>query len=286
MPRPVINGIWFGGRTIPNVGGTAAYVDLTTGGWSPQDFQLGGLARALSVSQQVWRQRTAVMSDDRGARALAVPMIFKETSKGLSQAVAALSQLGEQNLVFDNTSTGTYLRAYVKDRGTPRMKKKFSPYWWDLVLSFLVTDGYPRDIVQTAQTGIALAGTVGGSSTAFNVTYNGDVFALPQFVIRVTNANPATISSIVLTNTTSGEALTIVFPSPLAATTAWTITIDTEGLTVTDLAGTQYDFSGAFPALYPPYGTVNAFTCVVTTGAGTLSNATLEVDHNPRWELP
>ena len=63
----------------------------------------------------------------------------------------------------------------------------------------------------------------------------------------------------------------------------WIITIDCDGWHVTNGAGVEYDIIGSFPQLYPPAGTVNAFTFTVTTGVNALAGATLAVSYTNRF---
>jgi len=136
---------------------------------------------------------------------------------------------------------------------------------------------------------VALPGTTGGSTTVATVTYNGSVFAEPKFIITIPNTNPATISQIKVQNTLTGEILTIAFSPVLAATTAYTLTIDSAAMTVTDQNGNQYPWTGAFPTLAPvgmaPAGTQNSLSVTVTTGTGTASGITLDASWVNRWEI-
>lgn len=122
-------------------------------------------------------------------------------------------------------------------------------------------------------------------ATSFSITYAGSVFAEPTFTLTIPNTNTATIQSLVLTNTMSNEALTVQFPAPLAASTAWTITISVPAWTVTDQTSLQYDVAGSFPYLYGPPGQANPFTAKLTPASGASSGVTLGASFSNRWEI-
>jgi hypothetical protein len=105
------------------------------------------------------------------------------------------------------------------------------------------------------------------------------------FTLGIGAGNPAVITTAILKNTTSGETLTVTFPGGLAASTAYTITIDCGNYTVSDQNGVNYDIGGSFTSLFPPAGTVNAFSIALTVSSGVPSNVTLDGTWNNRWTM-
>lgn len=132
---------------------------------------------------------------------------------------------------------------------------------------------------------VALSGSAAGVTTSFTLPYPGTAWTEPTYQLNVPNTNTAVITQLVLTNTqrSPAQALTINFPNGgLAASTAYTLTIDTVNFTVTDQNGTKYDFTGSFPFLYP---SATAFTAKLTTASGTTTGVTLDTSWRTRWSL-
>lgn len=286
MPQPtfVSTGVKFGGLAQPNGQGVLTAVNLNDGAsWSLQDFSLDNVVKNLEVAQALYRAKGVTLSRDFVGGSIVLPTQYSEVpGTALGAALAQLAQAGEQNLTFDNMTTAI-LADFVKPTGRKLMRKNGVPVW-ELALEFFARNPFFFDVAPSTVAATAVAGTTTGSLTNFNVTYAGSVFAEPVWTLTVGAANPATIASIVLKNNMSLESMTINFP-PLAALTAWTITIDCAGWTITDQNGTQYRMSGsAWPALYGPPGTIQQMAVTITTGTGTLSNTTIGAAYNNRWQ--
>jgi hypothetical protein len=134
--------------------------------------------------------------------------------------------------------------------------------------------------------GNGVAPPVSSSGTAsFNVTYAGSVWAEPVYSLVIPSSNSNTITSLVLTNTMTGEALTVNFPGGLPGGRAYTITIDAGAWTITDQSANTYDYSGSFPMLYPPAGQVNPFTVQAVGTPANPTGLTLSATYTNRWEL-
>lgn len=132
---------------------------------------------------------------------------------------------------------------------------------------------------------VPLSGSVSpGTSTSWTFPYAGSVRTNLLFQLNIPNTNTVVINQLILANTMSGETLTITFGPPLAANTAWTITIDTAAFTVTDNLGNSHDISGSFPMLYGPAGQNNPITATVITASGTSTGVTLDSKWFSRWE--
>lgn len=126
---------------------------------------------------------------------------------------------------------------------------------------------------------------VAPSFSSFAVTYLGSIFAEPVITVSIPSTNSATITSLTVVNLTSGESLAVTFPGGLAASTAYTLTIDCGAFTVQDASGRAYDVSGSFPQLYPPSGQTNYFTASVVTSSGTATGLTLTINYSNRWAI-
>ncbi len=292
MPQPtyaIVSGkvvCKFGGRPLPIIGTTMGYLDLNDKtNWRLRDFKTkSSLSRAYAA--RPFQARAVPQSSDAAPKVITLTSIFDEVGGStLASQKALLEQSDEQFLTFDNV-TGTLCR--LVDYGDPSTIQTFPPYLWNLALQFLALDG-TQDLSVTTVAPFAVSGSTGaGSVTNFNVTYAGSVKGRPTFVFTVGATNPATISQIKLQNTTptGGEITTVNFSPVLAASTAWVITIDCDGWHITDGAGNEYDQAGgAFPQLYGPVGTVNAYSFTVVTGTGALSNSTLGATYFNRWVL-
>lgn len=141
--------------------------------------------------------------------------------------------------------------------------------------------------LNTAGNGVAPPAGSGGTAS-FNVSYLGNVWTEPVYTLVVPASNPNTVTSLVLTNTMAGEALTVNFPGGLLGGRAWTITIDAANWSVTDQNGTSYDIVGSFPYLYPgtsQSGQVNPFTVQAVGSPANPSGLTLTTTLYPRWEV-
>lgn len=304
MPQPVVAGglrpvCQFGGRALPIVGTTLGYIDLNDHKnwwleWTSAGLDVSNASRQASTVPLVFRAKGVYLSDDFGPRLIKLTQKYYEGAeyggvvKPLGAALSQLRQAGEQFLTFDNLTAIPVKFLADSNRRSARIAPGALPFWWDLQLEFLAVTPWFSDLTPTVPVGSpwAVSGSVSpGTSTGFNITYAGSVFAEPVFTLNVPAGNTVVINSLVLTNTTSGEALTIAFPGGLLANTAYTITIDCGAWTVKDGTGKQYDVGGSFPQLYPPAGQVNAFTAVIVTATGTTTSVTLGASVTARWEL-
>jgi len=272
----------FGNNAVPVIGGTMANIDLNDlTSWTLQSVDLPGDNRIVGIAQQPWRSRGVYLGDDFGAKKIILKMRYSESVNTLAVAKAQLMQAGDQFLSFDNL---TQIPAKLV-RFTPTMRTKYAPYLWDVTLEFLCRVPYWADIAATSIGAQALAGSVSpGTATTFNVTNTGSVDADVVWTFTVPAGNGVPIVSFALKNTTSGEALTVIFPGNLAASTAYAFTMNASTYLVLDVNTTGYDYSGSFPRLYPPAGTVNAFSATVVTASGTSTGLTVSGSYNPRWD--
>lgn len=98
------------------------------------------------------------------------------------------------------------------------------------------------------------------------------------------------ISAITITNTMSGETITVNFASTsslgLDSTQAWTITVDAGAMTAKDQNGLSYDCTGTdFPKLYPPASQSNPFTVSAVQASAPYTPLTFAGSFQARWEL-
>ena len=289
MPQPVISGApltcKFGSLSWPNGQGTFTQMNLNDGvNWQWQQFGGDDDYVQLTPAQLVWRARSAVLARDRKARVLTLPMRYQEASTAPSAAlgaqIALLDQAGQQQLTFDNS---TYILANYAGLKSRTMLKKFSPFYWGFSLEFLCPEPYFHDIATTTYVNALALNS--GTATNTNVTYAGSVWAEPVYTLAIPNTNAAPIASFTLANSVSSETLLVTFPGNLAASTAWTITIDAGALSVTDQLGRGYDVAGSFPNLYPPAGQVQQISATLTPASGTATACTLTAAVANRWLL-
>lgn len=284
MPQPQFSGTppvcSFGGLALPNGQGTMTAVNLNdVTSWFLQDFQ-ADIAKQLTKGQQVWRSKGTVLGRDVPGFPITLPFKYKEASNGAFGAdLAKLLNTGDQRLTFDNA---TYILAELEATKSRMLWIRYQPYWWDVSLQFWCRTPWFVDISATTMTQVT---GIGLSPTTFNRTYNGSVFTEPTFTLGIGAGNPARITTAALSNTMSGEVLTITFPGGLTPSTAYTITIDCSAFTVADQNGVNYDVGGSFPLLYPPVATVNGFSVVLTASSGTPSNVTLDGTWFQRWVI-
>lgn len=286
MPQPIITGahrtVRFGGLAQPNGQGVLAQIDLNDlGGWCTQDDFLYDLTQQLAFGQQAWRSKAAWLAQNfDGGVPLRLPMEFRETAAvPLGAPLARIALAGEQQLTFDNSTC-----LLVKFAGTSGRHTTFrwGPLRWAFDLLFIAREPWFRDIATTT-TPNALA-LLSGSATTFSVTYGGSVWAFPVFTLAIPAGNAAPIQSFVLSNTMAGETLTITFPGNLAASTAHTLTIDCEAMTVIRTQdGLAFDATGTFPSYYQPPGQLNTMSATLTPASGTATGCTLSGVFNNRW---
>jgi hypothetical protein len=287
MPQPSISGtpptLKFGGLALPNGQGTMTQVNLNDlVNWFWMDWPAGGGDDDFplhAVGHFAWRAKGAFLGQDAKGRAFKLPMRYIETNNPLGLALALLSQGGIQNLTTDNSTA-----INCKYAGARRaIIRRFQPYYWSVELQFIAPTPWFSDLSTT--TYINALALNSGSVTNTNVTYLGSVFAEPVYTLNIPNTNPATIASFVLANTMAGETLTINFPTALAASTTWAITIDAGAMTAKDQNGKAYDVSGTFPNFYPPAGQVQQIQSTLTPGTGTATGCTLTATATNRWEV-
>lgn len=289
MPQPSITAqTFFGNAPLPNGQGTMAWMNLSDFlSWFPAEWQIAGDNRKLGVAPIPYRGKGFFVSDDFGGKSILIPSKYYEgPGTLLGAAKAQLSQAGEQYLSLDNKVTGAL--AKLKGFGTPRKVKKFPPFWWDLTLEFFLKEPFFQDLAATTPAGfpIAQGGAVAPGTTATTaIVYAGSVRTSPVYTLNVPGGNTVVINQLVLKNNMSGETLVITFGPPLAANTAWTITIDCDAMTVTDQTGQLHDFAGSFPMLYGPAGQSQNIASTLISASGTTTSVTLGCSFNPRWEV-
>lgn len=269
----------FGNLPQPNGQGTLAFVDLNDlVAWHLQDDYSVDIVQQLTLGQIAWQGLSAYLASDFAPTTAALSMEYREASGPLGAAVAPLLAAGEQWLTFDLT-TGILARfAAVAGR---RTVIRFGTRRWKFSLEFTCREPFFRDMTPTA---IGAQTLLSGSATNFNVTYPGSVYTRPIWTLTIPGGNAVAIASFRLQNTMSGDDLTVTFPSPLPASTAAVVTIDSSAMTVTDGNGVAYDVSGtAFPLLYPPAGTVQQIRGTLTPVSGTATGCTIGATYTPRW---
>jgi hypothetical protein len=271
----------FGNRPQPNGQGTLSYVDLNDlNTWHLQDDFAASLVQDLSVGQAVWRGRGVILGADFPPVVASLPVEYREASGPLGSALAPIVTAGEQWLTFDLV-TGILAR-YQADANR-RTVIRFGVRRWAFELEFLCREPFFRDLSSTT---VAPTALLSGSATNFNVTYAGSIWAEPVWTLTIPNTNTAPIASFQLQNVMSGETALVMFPGNLAASTAWTVTIDSGALTILDQNGVAYDnLGGAFPMLYQPAGQVQQFSATLTPASGTATNCTIGASYVNRWTI-
>ena len=162
------------------------------------------------------------------------------------------------------------------------MIKKFPPFYWAFDLAFYCPEPYFRTIASTTYINALVLSS--GTATTQSVTYAGSVWTEPVWTLSVSNTNAAAIQSLQIQNTMSGDSITAVFPGGLAASTAWTVTIDSSAMSVRDNLGNGYDVVGsAFPLLYGPAGQAQTISATLTPVSGTATGCTLSCVAFDRW---
>lgn len=285
MPQPTFSGsprtCLFGGLALPNGQGTMANINLNDWrSWFLQaDFQMDITAQ-ITTAQAAWRGKGSRLAVDFGATLLHLPAEYREASAPIGQALAPMLMGGEQNLTFDSTTAircsfvGSLNRA-ISFIGPSRVLR------WVGDLQFLATAPWFQDLTPTVVSPVTLNS---GGATNFNVTHLGSIWCEPVWTLTIPNTNAAAIASFRLQNTMAGDDLTVTFPSPLPASTAAVVTIDSGAMTVVDGNGVAYDVSGtAFPLLYPPAGQVQQIRGTLTPVSGTATGCTIGASYSNRW---
>lgn len=275
----------FGGLPVPGSGVVLANLDLNDKvTWYNKEF-VAKPAVLIETARQNWRGQSSRLAGDRNPLTIDLPFVYDESGAGrlLATDHAKLSQSGEQWLKIN--ATQHVLVEFLNLQASLQRPGSGSKVYAG-VLSFLARKGYAEDIAASSFGPQALGGSVSpGTQTNFSIAYGGSVLTRPVWTLTIPNTNTVTITSFKLQNTLSGEVLTLNFSTPLAANTAYTLTIDCDAYTVKDGSGTNYDPLGSFPKLYPPAGTSNTFTATVVTGSGTSTGITLSASYSNRWEV-
>lgn len=274
----------FGGRPLPLVGTTMAYVDLNDAvQWFAENITVDH-KKILGVKPLIYSGESVTVSRDWGTRIIKVKERYDESSGiPFAQAKALLSQGGEQYLTTDNL---TAIICELMTIGTPSLiTGSVSPYMFATELEFQAVAPWAIDMAATTVGAFAVAGSSGaGTTTGFNTTYAGSVHSKPIFTFTIPVGNTATISQIKLQNTLTQQILTVNFSPVLPASTARVITIDTNQWLIFDGGGVYYDPIGTFPVLAPPAGTVNTWQFTVVSNIGT-TGLTIGYSYNNRWEF-
>ena len=273
----------FGNRAVPGSGVVRAWVDLNDRvSWNLQSIDVTD-SRTLQYARQLFAGSGVRLSGDFGPKDIKLALLYDEgPGVTIATAKAQLTLSGEQWLTLDGT-TQTLVEC-SKFAASANIFRTSQLY--DVNLDLIARNPWSEDMAASTVTAFAVNGSVSpGSANVKAVTYNGALYGRPTWTLVIPSGNTAPISKFVLANTTSGEALTVTFPLPLAASTAWTITIDCLNWKVTDQTGLEYDMSGSFPVLYGPPGTVNSHTLTLTTASGTSTGVTLAASWLNRWEL-
>ena len=276
----------WGGQPLPNGQGTMAYLDLNDGKqWFFQPFDWDHSNRQLTLAQLVYLARSTYLADDFGPWKLPIPLFYYQGTDlgGAGSEIgvykAQFLASGEQMMTTDNL-TGLPCKV---GRVKSKLIQHFTPLIYQVDLELVAKAGWWQDLSATS---IGATTLNSGSATTFNVAYAGSIFTDSLiWTLTIPNTNAAPISSFTLSNTmpTPNEMLSITFPTPLAASTAWAITIDSGNFTVADQSGRAYDFTGSFPRLYGPAGQVNAMSATLTPASGTATGCTIGGSYTARW---
>jgi hypothetical protein len=265
--------IKYGNNTIPIIGGTLSYIDLNDGvNWFAQDVIIARDNHTLQLVQQPWRSKATYISEDFGYAKVTIPVLYDEGGggAGFTSALAPLLNSGEQYLTFDNA---TALLCKCKSVGAAKRKVNTNSALFETTLEFWAKEPFFKDLSQSSTLGVAVAGSSGaGTNTNQTISYTGTFYSEPTFILHVPNTNTVTISQMKITNSTSGEILTVTFSPVLTANAVHTITVDTSIFKVTDENAKEYDVSGSFPRLYNnPTGAAqnNAFVVNLVSSAAT-----------------
>lgn len=156
----------FGGLTLPNNQAILAPINLNdVTNWFLQDIQIDHSNRAVGIQPLVARARSVYVSDDFLNKIITLTLRYQETNLPLGQALAAISQAGEQQLSFDNV---TYILAKFRSAATPKLVRRYPPFLWEIQLSFICREPWFKDInnTQTTAQNITSAPTTAPSATA------------------------------------------------------------------------------------------------------------------------
>lgn len=285
MPAPIYglasgrHIVKFGNLAIPGqASGVAPYLDLNDASQAFVDIETIKVKvnPKIQTAQIPWRARGLVLSRDIVNKTLGLTLTYREGSPGnLGTFLGQMLEYGTQQLTFDNA---TQLTCWLDSHTEPTRHTRANPGIYDVPLVFMAADPWTYDMATTSFGPQNCGASSGGTATNFTITYAGTIWAEPQYAFAVPASS--NLTQIKLQNTASTDpAITISFASALTA--AVTITIDSKLLQVTDGSGTQYDWSGSFPGLYPITGG-NTYTATLTCSSGT-PTVPLTVTYYNRW---
>lgn len=290
MPQPQFTAsMFFGNSALPNGQGTMGWTSLSDfASWFPAEWQVPGDNRDIGTAQQPFRGKSVIISDDFAGKSYVVPLRYYEgPGTPLGAAKAMLSQAGDQFLSFDNKVTAALVR--LKSFGTPRMLRRFQPYWWDVPgLEFYAPEPFMSDVATTTPAGFPISqggAVVPGTTVTTAITYAGSVRTFPVYVLNVPIGNTVVINQFAVKNNMSGELLTVTFTPPLTANTAWTVTIDADAMTAVDNTGAFHDVAGSFPLLYGPAGQAQNLATTLICASGTTTGVTVGCTFKNKWEV-
>lgn len=270
LPNPIGNNVSAGNMT---------YIDLNDGvNWFAQGLELPD-AHILETAQYLYRGRAGWTAEDYLPILIKVPFRFEEGGGfTLASQAALLMTSGQQYLTFD-AATGILCK--LRGLGTPKLAANgIVPLRWDGILEFLAAEPFFKDLVASSVLGTAIVAGANNLTT----TYPGSFQCEPAYQINVPAGNTAVLSTLVVSNTDSGEALSLSGLTVGAG--AHTIIIDSQAMKAT-IDGTETDIGGSFPDLYPIVGGgVNHFTVTVTLGSGSIAGWTFDTRWTNRWIVP
>jgi hypothetical protein len=144
----------FGGLPLPNGQGALAPINLNdVTNWFLQDVSIDHNNRAIGIRPYIARARSVYVSDDFLNKTITLTSRYQETNFPLGQALAKMSQAGEQQLSFDNV---TYTLAKYRGSRTPKLLSKFAPLLWEVQLEFICREPWFKDINATQTTSVNL----------------------------------------------------------------------------------------------------------------------------------
>ena len=157
----------FGGLTLPNNQAILAPINLNdTTNWFLQDISIDHSNRAIGIQPLIARARSVYTSDDFLNKIITLRLWYTEANLPIGQALAAISQAGEQQLSFDNV---TYILAkYHGTQSAPKLVRRYPPFLWEVQMQFICREPWFKDInnTQTTAQNITAAPTTAPSATA------------------------------------------------------------------------------------------------------------------------
>lgn len=282
MPQPQFSGTpptcKFGGLPLPNGQGVMPSVNLNdVTSWFLQDFQYD-LVKQVTAGQFVWRSKGVTLGRDFQGFVITLPFRYREASNGaFGAALAQLSQAGEQQLTFDNS---TYIAAEFAGTSGRKLLTKFQPYWWDVSLQFWCKTPWFLDLAASSVPSVPI-GAEGGIITARTRTTpiaRAGKVRFPQTPVTATMVSQAirqVAPSLMGVITPSFSSFSVNYAGSVFAEPVFTVTVpSTNGAVITTLNVTNTLSNESLTVVFPG-GLVagTAYTITIDSGAFTVQDA-------------